>query len=67
MAEKGMYLGYDSAGNPVACALYGVFGESKAGAEEFCSEGGLKPRDFPDGDPSAEMEMQRFRETIEKG
>lgn len=61
MAEKGLFLGYDTNGNPVACALYGVHGETRASARRFCSSPGLTPRDFPEGDPDEAAEFERFR------
>lgn len=66
MADKGMFLGYDAQQRPVACALYGVYGETKTSARRFCSTPGLEPRDFPEGDPNAETEMDRFREHAAK-
>jgi hypothetical protein len=66
MTAKGMFLGYDAQNQPIACALYGVYGETKASARRFCSTPGLEPRDFPEGDPNTEVEMARFREHATK-
>ena len=62
MIERGSFIGYDAKGDPIAVAVYGEYGETRASARSFCSTAGLKPREFKHGDPELEVEITRWRD-----
>ena len=64
MPSKGTFIGYDPAGNPVAVAIYGEHGETRASARTFCSTGNLRSREFTPDDPDLEMELKRWEKHV---
>lgn len=61
MTDRGTFIGYDPAGNPVAVAAYGIHGETRASARSFCNTGNLRAREFSPGDPDLVPELERWQ------
>lgn len=58
---RGVCIGYDAAGAPVAVSCFGPeIGTSRSIARSMCSRDGLSCREFKWGDPALELEMDRW-------
>ncbi|MEP3667763.1 MAG: hypothetical protein ABJN42_13645 [Roseibium sp.] len=62
MAESGTFIGYDVKGDPVAVSNYGPGAETRTDARTFARNGGLREREFKQGDPDLPAEMDRWKQ-----